>query len=171
MLTQNLHNLDAWYTNSTREGYLNMQCDTTLQIQYLQLWDRYELHHGLGWTLRPQPIPFFFSLNAQYGFNRLLILGSGQIPVSSGPGSAWEPRSIFSTIGCARSWGILWVNTEDITKLTYMEIEIAIKKEHSQNPITSYHSFKQKIHDSSNSEINLIGCVINHSTLRFENPV
>ena len=113
----------------------------------------------------------FFSLNAQYGFNRLLILGSGQIPVSSGPGSAWEPRSIFSTIGCARSWGILWVNTEDITKLTYMEIEIAIKKEHSQNPITSYHSFKQTIGHSSNSEIDLIRCVIKHSTLIFENPI
>jgi hypothetical protein len=49
-----------------------------------------------------------------------------------------------------------------------MKIEIAIKKKHSQNPITSYHSFKQKIGDSINSEINLIGCVIKHSTLRLK---
>lgn len=147
-------------------------CNVTQHYRYNTYSYETDTNYIMGWV-GPSGLSLFhfFSLNAQYGFNRLLILGSGQIPVSSGPGSAWEPRSIFSTIGCARSWGILWVNTEDITKFTYMEIEIAIKKEHSQNPITSYHSFKQKIHDSSNSEINLIGCVINHSTLRFENPV
>ena len=147
-------------------------CNVTQHYRYNTYSYETDTNYIMGWV-GPSGLSLFhfFSLNAPYAFNRLLILGSGQIPVSSGPGSAWEPRSIFSTIGCARSWGILWVNTEDITKLTYMEIEIAIKKEHSQNPITSYHSFKQKIHDSSNSEINLIGCVINHSTLRFENPV
>ena len=168
MLTQKIYII---YTPTVQEKG-TLICNVTQHYRYNTYSYETDTNYIMGWV-GPSGLSLsqLFSLNAQYGFNRLLILGSGQIPVSSGPGSAWEPRSIFSTIGCARSWGILWVNTEDITKFTYMEIEIAIKKEHSQNPITSYHSFKQKIHDSSNSEINLIGCVINHSTLRFENPV
>jgi hypothetical protein len=55
-----------------------------------------DMNYIMGWV-RPSGLSLFnlFSLNSQYGFNRLLILGSGQTPVSSRPASACEPGSTF----------------------------------------------------------------------------
>lgn len=85
MLTQKIYII---YTPTVQEKG-TLICNVTQHYRYNTYSYETDTNYIMGWV-GPSGLSLFhfFSLNAPYGFNRLLILGSGQIPVSSGPGSA-----------------------------------------------------------------------------------